>query len=216
MALTEAALEELLESKDLENVPAKLPGTGLGGPRPIVPVAEQRQRRETLAQMLSQGVSRDKIFEVMGTVTRPDGTPGFNMTQDAVQNLVQEVYQTWSEEDAEDRPHKKASAIRRIKRSLIQAKQKNAYTAVAQLERTLMMIEGTAEPIEVNVNGLDRVSGALIQVLNIQTPEQLADLVEEQKAFLKTHGKQPVLPTHHIIDVEGEDADELEGRHGGK
>lgn len=189
MALPDEALEAVLADTSLVNQPAAIPGGGgLSGPREVVPIAEQRDRRESLANLLSAGVSRDVMMKTMTGATKPDGSPGFGMTEGAVKQLIAEVYQTWREEDAEDRPHKKSAAVRRIKRTITRAVAKSAFTAVANLERTLMMIEGTAEPLKVEVSGVENVSVALLRVLNVQSPEQLEELVAGERAFLKDHG----------------------------
>lgn len=203
-------LEELLQAEG-PNLPAQLPGGGLTGHRPVVPVQVQRDRREAVSAMLSQGVSRDKIYQVMGAATRPDGAPGFQMTEDGVRALIAEVFQMWSEEDAEDRPNLKAAAIRRIKRNITAAKSKGAWTAVAQLERTLMMIEGTSSPIEVNVNGSLKISTAVAHVLNIQSEDQIRALVEEERALTAGHHVQPVTRSHraHVVETVGEVVEEV-------
>lgn len=198
--LDDQAVEQLLDAPPEPNKPAKL--RGMTGPRPVVSTAEQRARREAVASMLSQGVSRDQIFEVMGAKKRPDGSPGFAMTETGVRNLIQEVYETWSAEDAEDRPHLKAHAIRRIKKNIQLARKKGAFTAIAQMERTLMLIEGTSEPIEVRHTGLERLSGAVVQVLNLQSPEQLEELLMEETRSLREHVTAPELPAFIEVPVE--------------
>ncbi len=208
MALDDEALESLLRDATLENTPAQMRGAGLTGPRVVVSEAEQRDRRETLAQLLAAGMSRDFMIKTMTATTKPDGSPGFGMTKEAVTLLVAEVYQTWREEDTEDRPHKKAGAVRRIKRNIARAAAKNNYAAVAQLERTLMMIEGTAEPIEVNVNGLERVSVAVQKVLNVQTADALDELIAEEKKYIEAHGvSTTLLPPGDDDALEGEVVD---------
>lgn len=192
--LDEDAIAAVLGDTSLANVPAQLPGGGLSGTRPVVSVAEQRDRRETLSQLLSAGISKDRILQTMTAATKPDGSKGFAMTESAVEELTAEVYQSWRDEDATGRPHKKAAATRRIKRTLARATAKGAFTAAAQLERTLMMIEGTAEPLKVEVSGVEKVSNALIQVLNVQSPEQLDELVAEGRQLLKEHGVTTLLP----------------------
>lgn len=205
MPLDEKSLEGLLADDSLENVPAKMRGAGLTGPRAIVSVAEQRDRRETLSQLLAAGMSRDFITKRMGIVTNPDGTPGFAMTPDAVTLLVGEVYETWAEEDVEDRPHVKAAAVRRIKRAIARASAKHNYAAVAQLERTLSMIEGTAEPIEIKVSGMERVSIAIQQVLNVQSPEALKALADEGRRFIEDNSEtKPVLIPGEVVDATSE------------
>ncbi len=207
MALDDDAMAAVLGNSTLPNTPAQLPGGGLSGTRPVVPEAEQRDRRETLSQLLSTGISKDRILQTMTSVTKPDGSPGFGMTARAIEELISEVYQSWRDEDAAGRPHKKAAATRRIKRTIARANAKGAFTAAAQLERTLMMIEGTAEPLKVEVSGVDKVSLALVQVLNIQSPEQLDELVAEGRAHLKEHGTALLPPGTEVpeaIDAVGE------------
>lgn len=208
MALDDDTMKAVLQDTTLPNVPAQLAGgVGLSGTRVVVPVAEQRDRRETLSQLISGGISRDRIMQTMTAATRPDGSPGFKMTESGVDALINEVYQSWREEDAAGRPHKKSGAIRRIKRTIARATAKGAFTAVGQLERTLMMIEGTAEPLKVEVSGVDKVSVALVHVLNVQSPEELDELVAEGRQHLKEHGATLLAPGTEIpeaIDATGE------------
>lgn len=207
MAIDDDALNAVLGNTALANTPAQLQGGGLSGTRAVISVTEQRDRRETLSQLLSTGLSKDRILQTMTAGTKPDGTPGFAMTPGAVNELIGEVYQSWRDEDADGRPHKKAAATRRIKRTIARANAKGAFTASAQLERTLMMIEGTAEPLKVEVSGVEKVSAALIQVLNVQTPEALDALVADGRQHLRDHGTTLIpigVEVPEAIDAIGE------------
>lgn len=210
MAISEEELQATMADTSLVNVPSRLAGRGLTGPRPVISRAEQRERRETMARMLAAGASNDAQEKAMAAATKPDGTPGFKMTARAVKYLRDEVYAQWREQDAERAPHTKAAATRRIKRDIARASAKHSYSAVAQMERNLMMIEGTAEPIKVEVSGLERVSVAVQQVLNVQSPEALLALVAEEEAHIATHGKAPLLApgeepdSDEVIDAECE------------
>jgi hypothetical protein len=50
------------------------------------------------------------------------------------------------------------------------------------------------------------VSGALINVLNIASPDQLAALIAEEKAYLAQHSLPPVARSHieYVLEADGE------------
>lgn len=184
-------LDELLKS-DAPNKPVKTPKlTAPEKPR-FVPVIERRRRREALSRLLASGMSNDAIFELMGKEVNDDGSPGFNMTEDSVKHLISEVYAEWQEEDAERKPQTKAAAERRILRHIVQAKRDKAWTAVSTLEKVLMQIQGTAEPIEFSSTTDSRINEAILHILGEEDPRKIRELIESERVTLKGESDKPI------------------------
>lgn len=185
-------IDRLLDS-DEPNRPRKVPKfQGTSDKVEFVPVIERRRRREALSRLLASGMSNDSIFELMGKQVNDDGSPGFNMSESAVRHLIKEVYAEWSEEDAHRKPQAKSAATRRILREIMTARQDKAWTAVASLEKVLMHIQGTAEPIEVNSTNESRVNEALLALLQEEDPRRVRELIESERELLKLEAQNPV------------------------
>jgi len=201
MALDEKAISDALES-DEPNRPARLAMSGTTGPRDLVPRHIQRRRREAMSSLLAAPTSIDGIIEIMSAEKTADGSPGFAMTEAGVRKLIREVYATWQEDDAESAQHYKAAAIRRLARHVQQAKTKGAWTAVAMMEKTLMDIQGTAEPIEVNLTGEVRLNHSLMSVIGETDPVDVRRMIDAERARIQA--ESPSVVNVPIVDAVGE------------
>lgn len=188
--MDEKELEELMNS-ELPNEPEVIPKTRTPISRGNVSESESRKRREAMGRLLMSGMSNDAIFELMSKKTNEDGSPGFNMTEYAVKNLIKEVHAEWKEEDSERKPHSKAASERRILREIMQAKQDKAWTAVSSMEKVLSQIQGTSEPIEINSTTDSRINDALLHLLGEEDPRRIRELIENERIALKSE-KEPI------------------------
>jgi hypothetical protein len=199
-------LDELLNS-DAPNKPEKIPG-GKSIPltRTRISTQEQRKRREVLSRLLIQGTSNDMIFEIMGKTKNEDGTNGFGMSEAAVRGLIKEVYADWSDQDSERKPYNKTMAVRRIQWEMREAIKDNSWTSVAMLEKTLMSIQGTAEPLEIHATQEMRISNAVLNVLGEKDTKGLKALVESERKALAEEGRnKPIavlLDGNEVYDKE--------------
>lgn len=160
------------------------------------------QRREAVSKMLMAGHSLDRIVEVMSrktmVVKRPDGTSeqiaGFGLEHRTTLALINEVRRRWQDEEEEEAPYRRMAAIRRNKAHIEKAAAKGQYGAVAALEANLTKMEGTAEPIRVEVSNVGReMDEALMHVLGEMDPDQFRELVASERT--------------RLIDTDGESVD---------
>lgn len=182
-------LEQLLNTKG-PNKPKRIKNTRNRGSSKFVPEIERRKRREVVSRLLASGASNDTIYEIMGRQINEDKTPGFNMSEVAVRSLIQEVYKEWQEEDSERSSQNKSAAQRRILNHITRAKQRNAWTAVANLEKVLMHIQGTSEPIEVNLGFDVRVTDAVHRVLAEEDPKRIREMIEGERLKLLSESNE--------------------------
>lgn len=199
--LAENEIADALESTDT-NQPQSLPGQGLSGPREKVEPSEARRRRAVMGRLLASGSSMDELIEVMGKPPDAEHPERFGLNENQVRYLVKEVYVTWSAEDAENRPHDKAAAVRRIKGHIRDARKGEKWTAVAMFEKTLALIEGTCEPIEVRHSGSIRVQEAILAVVGEMDEVSLRRLVDEELRFMGADSRDPSRTL--MVDSESE------------
>jgi hypothetical protein len=184
---------DALSQVDGPNVPETLAGEPKAQLVHVKP-AVARARREAVTKMLANGMSTDAIVDLMGQDQVHDSTgkerPGFSLEFAQTIALISEVRKVWDREDEERKEFAKGAAERRHYSHIDRAARKGAFTAVAMLETNLMRIQGTGEPLEVNVNSKDsRLSEALIRVLNGTNALQLRQLVDtERQRFIETTG----------------------------
>jgi hypothetical protein len=190
-SVSKAELDELLSDDSAPNEPLPIAagGDGAGGrkPRVHVPEREMRQRREAVANLLVSGYSRDRILEVMTQATVRDEKgkerPGFGLTEREVDRLISNVRAEWDEETTELKRYAKDAAVRRILRHINEARNTKAYGAIANLEKVLMLIQGTAEPLEVQVPVDSRVTDALLRILGEKDPLLVREMIERERAI---------------------------------
>lgn len=169
-------IDALLASDEV-NEPQKLPAKGCTGPRDVISPDMQRKRREALSNLLAGGRSDDEIYAVM---CRPEFGV---MTEGAVNKLMVEVFEQWASSDRQRSPFKRHAAEHRLLRHIAKAREEKQWAAVAQLEKTLMLIQGTAAETRVHLDthtSVDvRVNEAAARVLKDYPQEQLKALLGE-------------------------------------
>lgn len=180
--LSDREIDAFLEGGE-PNVPERVPGhPGSKDPSPRLSSRESRLRREVVGELLATGVSRDEIVDLLADPSKT-GLAG-PVGEVEVGHLIEEVRAEWQEEDAERSKFYKAAAIRRLNKHIMKARAAGSWQAVANLEKVLMMIQGTAEPIEVSQPGGTRLSEALLQVLNEADPREVRRLIESERAVV--------------------------------
>jgi len=200
--LADADVLDALADVDAPNEPAALATQGAGGTRLVVSTTEQRERRHAMSQLLMQGTSMDGIFKILMLDKDPKtGKQGFNMTQSAILALRDEVWATWADEDAESRPYYKSATMRRLHSEIVQAKSDHSWSAVAMLEKTMMEVQGTAEPLEVNLTGDVRLTRSIIEVLGEEDAPTLRQMIDDER---KRYESERALEAENIIDAVGE------------
>ena len=116
--------------------------------RPAPPRELVLKRRAIVSQLLAQGMPDRDIVSVC---LDPERALDFGQAW-RVHRLLAEIKDQWAHDDAEQAPRLKAMAVRRLLGSIQSARADKAWTAVASLERTLADIQGTREPVRIEVD----------------------------------------------------------------
>jgi hypothetical protein len=139
----------------------------------IVTVEVKRERLDVVEQLMLRGVSQNKIEHVC--------KEKFNIGRLVARKYMAEIRDRWADEERVSRPSYKAQAMRRLYNHIQKARDTDNWAAVAQLERLLSDIQGTKEPVEVNMNVDARVTEAALHVVATLTPERREEIIERQK-----------------------------------
>lgn len=183
--VSDSEIDELLNS-DEPNKSVKVDGhTGSKLPSPRLHPAVSRARHEVVSSLLAAGLSTNMIVEQMAEPKNG------SLTENATLAILKKVTAEWQEEDARRRPLYKSMAIRRITRHIVKAAALESYQSVANLEKVLMMIQGTAEPTEVVHHSGTRLQEAIMQVLNVSKPEEVREMIEAERV-VEEHGVRGV------------------------
>lgn len=183
--MTEAELAEL-DDPDAPNVPAVLPGHR--GPHDIVPVGEQRGRRQAMSNALQQAPGTDAILATFAKE--------YGMTDAAIRSLMHEVRATWDDDDAEGLRYEKAAQKRRLLGHIAKASKAGKFTAVANLEGTYASVAGTDiheedKPIDVDA----RLTDALLAELNALGTKEVRVMIQTERTFIEL-GTRDGIPDH--------------------
>lgn len=128
---------------------------------------------------------------------------GVSLSPARVRTLVERVQQRWSFEDSQYRPIFKASAMRRIEKYIrsLHAKAEGdpsrgvdpnpkLYGNLHKFEELLSKIQGTQEPIQLNMNA--HVTEAMMNVIGMLDEGTMRSLITEQHALENAYrGKLP-------------------------
>lgn len=139
----------------------------------IVSVAERRTRLDFIEKLLIAGIAIARIESAC--------RDQFSMPKSAVSKCVEQVHARWADEERSNRLHYKTQAMRRLYGHVAEARKDKNWAAVAQLERLLADIQGTKEPLEVQLNVDATISEAVLHVVANLSPERRVALIEEQR-----------------------------------
>ncbi len=195
MTMTDAEVQALLADKTQPNRPMALAGQATGSldSAPVTTEAA-RERREAMSQALARGVSPDRIIQTF--------SKKYGMGTAGVRTLMKEVRAMWDEEDAETMRYAKAAARRRILPVIAKATAEKRYAAVANLEKVLADVEGTALPEEEINQGVDaRLTDAVIAVLGSEDEKTVRLMIEKERMYVEisTHDGTESAPSQRIV-----------------
>ncbi len=160
-----------------KNLPAKLPGAGLYGPRTPISREERRERRLALERMMASGKGNFAIETEMNN--------NWGVTPASVKKLMKEIFQAWAKESKDRRPYLKMAAERRIYEEIEDAREDRSHTAVASLEKVLQGTQGTLEEPEKNKNSdQGRLYEALAQIVSNMDPAHFRVLVDRERVLI--------------------------------
>ncbi len=157
-----------------------------------LPPGQVIKRRAAMTKLLANGMDKRTINTAM--------LQEFGMTKPATEALRKLTLVEWQEETDDMRPHLKQAASRRLHNHILQAGTKGQFQAVASLEKVLMEVQGTAEPMQVNVSVDHRLTTAVLHVLGQTDATMVRELIEGQREF----------ENHTVIPTLGEASDEPE------
>lgn len=183
-------LANLEQTPEKGNVAGRDVGFGISHPAPTklhatvtYSLDEIRKQTATVEQLLQRGISPRTIIE---QVSRQMG-----LTRYRVQRLLDRVKEKWASEDQHMRAAWKSAAIRRNLNHIREAQGydpvtgqrtgKTNFAAIAKFETLLADIQGTREPLEVNVNM--QYTEAMLAVIVQMPDDQLAEVVKEGLAM---------------------------------
>jgi hypothetical protein len=150
----------------------------------VVSVEDRRKRTDAIENMLIAGISQSRIERVC--------REQFGMTKAAVGTYIVRIRDRWAVEERESRPFYKAQAMRRLYGHMAEARRDKNWAAIAQFEKLLSDMQGTKEPVEVNINVDATVTEAALHVVSTLTPERRAALIEEQRRLRQLAAKQTI------------------------
>lgn len=158
------------------NVPAALPGHR--GPHAIVPLDEQRARRNSMSSALQQTADIDVII---ASFLREYG-----MKEPATRNLINEVRAMWDTDDADGLRYEKSAQKRRILGHIAKATKAGKFTAVANLESTYASVAGTdihADDMPIDVDA--RLTDAILAEMNALGTKEVRILIAQERTIIE-------------------------------
>lgn len=168
------------------------------------PVVVHAKQRRVIEEMLAHNIHTSDICEVMCD-------DPWNMTRATVKNSILRIRQKWREVDQERRADHKLMAQKRLLADIAAARKSKAWNAVASLERLLADIQGTKEPIRIDVDVNETVRESIEVSLANMTPEMVRAFAQrhrERRAELgmRARGKLPKNADafEQVIDAEAE------------
>lgn len=187
----------------IEHAPVPMAGgPGMRGPSRTVTAKEATERRTTMMDLMSNGLSEDELITAMDTK--------FSMTRDETIRLRERVKAVLQSEFDEAAPLHKALASRRIQKHILRAQKANQWGAVANLESQLSKIQGTESPTESHITVDARLQQATLHVLGGMSPAQVQELVAEELKRMPTTVSSPQFGAPQAIPAHGQASDEVE------
>lgn len=156
--------------------------------------SERLERRKVLSALLSANVGRTVCDAVLAEK--------FDMTKPAVGKLCNLILESWTEEEADMRPHYKRIQVRRLTSYIAAAKSQRNWGAVASFERLLAQITGTLEPIEVRVSGDIQVRENLLLMVEQMTPARLLALADRARRLHALPAADTAQPPGEAVPID--------------
>lgn len=179
-------------------------------------LAETREQEQLVEALLTQGLSERSVHVRLAREFDQGRVP-WKLTGSRVKTLVGRTRDRWRKEDALEMQDRRAEQIRRLHKGLALALtgQRDAQGAwvhrpslgnYARIEELLARVQGTLEPIQVNVDV--RYTEAMIQVIGSMGGDELSDLLaqaqETEQLAARYREEHPMLAAPSTIDVAAE------------
>lgn len=161
--------------------------------------AEVRQQRFMIGQLWINGVGDPRRIADLLERSPAQGGLGYRLGKMRVEKLLADVKATLLAQDNATLAENKFRQRERLLRDANNARADKKWSAAIAAEKLISEIDGTLAPLQVNVDM--RVQGAIATVLAELSPEDLDDLVEEQRAIENKARAYDALPAK-VIEAE--------------
>lgn len=161
---------------------------------PNGPTGSRTKRLLVVERMMLDGVADPIIQEVLSRQ--------FDKSESTIKGDIHKVRNRWGQEDDEQRRTYKSSAMRRIQSHITNARRDKAWGAVSSLERLLAQIQGTLEPVQVNVEFVARQAFA-DYITNLSDDELDALTLEQKEMERKAAMFDKGISPDDVLDTEG-------------
>lgn len=192
MRLPERQHEDVTGSDSLATAPADEPALGPEpqqhrGRRPFLPghaphprraqplsPAQEKKRRATIGALLANCLSER---DIVAACLDPKAELGFARASQ-VRRAIVAMKDEWAQQDVEQQGRNKAAATRRVLTHIQRAVAEKKWAPVAQFERLLAELQGTLEPIRIEVDVTQAQRAALAGAIAAMNPEQVIALAQ--------------------------------------
>lgn len=170
-----------LKRPESTNRQARSPASDEERRQVVYDIRDVREQMDAVEQLLVAGIPVSRIEK--------EAKQRWKLTAGRTKRLIDRVRQRWAEESRAERPHWKAQAIRRLYGHIAKARGEGQWNAVAAFERLLAEMQGTKEPVEIQLNVDATVTEAALHVVSRLTPERRAQIVAEQRRLRELAGR---------------------------
>lgn len=176
--------------------------------------ALRRRQISSIEELMLRAAGERKIIDA---VSRSVEEGGLGISRRRAKRLMEIIRARWAKEDEAFRATRKSEQRRRIQGHLARAmggKQNDGtfvpmnHQAVARYESLLADIDGTREPIAVDVNV--KYTETMVKVLAVMTPDRVAAMIEVAherrrlaEAFRREHPETAASPEEPRSDLNG-------------
>lgn len=170
-----------LKRPESPNRQARSPASAEEQRQVVYDMHDVREQMDAVEQLLVAGIPVSRIEK--------EAKQRWGLTAARTKRLIDRVRARWAEESRAERPHWKAQAIRRLYGHIAKARGEGQWNAVAAFERLLAEMQGTKEPVEIQLNVDATVTEAALHVVSRLTPEKRAQIVAEQRRLRELAGR---------------------------
>lgn len=140
-------------------------------------------RESFVERLLLAGATHANIYKLAARPTTAD-PPGLGIGKTAAVGAIRRVMDRWVAESEADRSFNKVTAVRRLFSHMQDARRDKKWSAVLGCERLIADIQGTREPIRIDLNA--NVNMALVNCIGAMTSEDREALLAEYEVLEET------------------------------
>lgn len=176
--------------------PATSPARKRAAPRVWTP-GEVKEQERAVEVLLTNAVDEAGIVTALRNK--------WGISYHRAKRLIGRVRDRWVEESQVNGYANKVEAEKRLLDGIREARKDRKWSAVASFERTLANLQGTLEPIRIDVGV--RQHGAILEIMGSMTGEELERLAGEAEESRRVHeawrrGALPAVADAIVVDEE--------------